>query len=78
MLSRVGSAARVRTTVALKLVEALDPQLLIVDLAMPGMNGVETTRQAFHLNRELKVILITLHNDRRLWTMRCLPARVGV
>lgn len=51
---------------ALKLVEALNPELLLVDLAMPGLNGVETTRRALSLRPRLKVIVITLHDDKRM------------
>ena len=51
---------------ALELVEALNPELLLVDLAMPGLNGVETTGRALSLRPRLKVIVITLHDDKRM------------
>jgi DNA-binding NarL/FixJ family response regulator len=51
---------------ALELVEALSPELLLVDLAMPGMNGIETTRRALFVRPRLEVIVITLHDDRRM------------
>lgn len=51
---------------ALELVEALSPDLLLVDLAMTGLNGIETTRKALFVRPRLKVIVITLHDDRRM------------
>jgi len=49
-----------RAETALRLIEedaAID--LLIVDYAMPGMNGIETVRQARRLRPGLKALLIT-------------------
>jgi len=48
--------------VALRLLESgLGIDLLVVDYAMPGINGVETIRRARHLRPGLKALLITGH-----------------
>lgn len=64
MLDLVGEAGS--GAAALELLEALDPDFMLVDLMMPGLNGIETTRHALSLRPRLKVIVITLHNDRRM------------
>jgi CheY-like chemotaxis protein len=44
---------------ALQLVRAGDPDVLLADLRMPGMDGMELMRKAKDLDPELPVILIT-------------------
>ena len=44
---------------ALQLVRAGDPDVLLADLRMPGMDGMELMRKARELDPELPVILIT-------------------
>jgi len=44
---------------ALQLVRAADPDVLLADLRMPGMDGMELMRKAKDLDPELPVVLIT-------------------
>ena len=44
---------------ALQLVRAGDPDVLLTDLKMPGMDGMELMRKAKEIDPELPVILIT-------------------
>jgi|WetSurMetagenome_2_1015567.scaffolds.fasta_scaffold22637_3 DNA-binding NtrC family response regulator len=46
-------------TEALQLVRAGDPDVLLADLRMPGMDGMELMRKAKEIDPELPVILIT-------------------
>ena len=48
---------------ALKMVRSEDPDLLLLDIIMPGMDGMEVLRQAKGLDRELPVVLITGYAD---------------
>ena len=48
---------------ALKMVRSEDPDLLLLDIIMPGMDGMELLRQAKDLDRELPVVLITGYAD---------------
>ena len=43
------------------LVERLKPDILIVDLMMPGLGGLEVTRQVVRRSRETKVIILSMH-----------------
>jgi len=44
---------------ALRLLEAAKPQLALVDLRMPGMDGVETARRLHAANPDLVIVLIS-------------------
>ena len=48
---------------ALKLVREGDPDVVLADLKMPGMDGMELMRKAREFNPELPVILITGYAD---------------
>ncbi len=43
---------------AIRLVEQLKPQLVILDLMMPGLNGLEVTRQ---IHERTRVIVLSMH-----------------
>jgi DNA-binding NarL/FixJ family response regulator len=45
---------------ALQLVDAVHPHLVLVDVRMPGMNGVETARRLSSAHPELVIVLISL------------------
>ena len=44
---------------ALTIVEQFSPDLIIVDLDMPNMNGLEFTRQVKEINPHFPVIMVT-------------------
>ena len=37
--------------------------LIIMDLGLPGMNGSEATKKIKTLNKEIKIVVLTSHND---------------
>ena len=47
----------------LQLIEAHKPDVVLVDLKLPGMDGDEVLRRARQLNPKMKVIVITAYND---------------
>jgi DNA-binding NarL/FixJ family response regulator len=47
---------------ALEQVAALRPDLVLMDLAMPGMNGLETTRQIKARPAAPRVVIMTLYD----------------
>lgn len=56
--AQVGEAASGRE--ALELVADLHPDLVLVDVRMPGMDGVETARRLAGVDPEATVVLISL------------------
>lgn len=48
---------------ALAAVAKLKPQVVIMDVAMPGMNGIEATRRIRELSPETAVLALTMHED---------------
>ena len=50
---------------AVALAASLAPHLLILDLGMPGMNGVETGRAVLQVRPRTRVLVYTGHEDQR-------------
>jgi two-component system response regulator NreC len=58
----VGEAADGRTVV--RLARELKPQVVIMDIAMPELNGIEATRQIVSEVPGVKIIALSMHADR--------------
>ncbi len=39
------------------------PDVVVIDITMPNLNGVEATRQIKKLNQEIKVLVLTVHDN---------------
>lgn len=50
---------------ALQLVQEHDPDMVIMDVAMPELNGIEATRQLTSELTNLRIIALSMHSDRR-------------
>lgn len=48
---------------ALRLVDAQPPDVLIVDLMMPGITGLEVTRQVAQRYPQVRIIILSMHAD---------------
>ncbi len=59
----VGEAEDGLTTI--KLVEELEPDVVIMDISMPELNGIEATRKISNDFPYAKVIMLSMHSDRR-------------
>jgi DNA-binding NarL/FixJ family response regulator len=51
---------------AIRLAEELKPEVIIMDLSMPGLNGIEATRAIRKTQPAVKVVLLTLHESAEL------------
>ncbi|MEC2077875.1 response regulator transcription factor [Metabacillus fastidiosus] len=50
-------------TEALEIVEKNNPDVIIMDINMPNMNGVEATKKLVEANPSVKVIILSIHDD---------------
>src|SRR3972149_4042667 len=41
----------------------LEPDIVIMDLAMPGMSGIEATRHIKQQNPDIKIMALTMHDS---------------
>ena len=48
---------------AIALVEQLRPDILVVDVMMPGVNGLEVTRQVSNRLPETRIVILSMHSD---------------
>lgn len=58
---------------AVRLAAAEKPEVVIMDIAMPHLNGVEATRQIVMRNPETAVVILSMHSDES-YVLRSLKA----
>ena len=58
----IGEAGNGRTIV--KMVEDLSPDVVLMDISMPQLNGIEATHQIKDLSGSTRVIALSMHADR--------------
>jgi DNA-binding NarL/FixJ family response regulator len=48
---------------ALRLVDESNPDVLILDVSLPGISGLEVTRQLRSRDNPIPIVILTVHND---------------
>lgn len=59
----VGEASNGRA--AIEMLDQCRPTVVVMDITMPDLNGVEATRQVLDQSPEARVIALSMHSDRR-------------
>ena len=59
----IAEAENGRKTV--RLVQKLHPNVVIMDVSMPDMNGIDATRKILEETPGVRVIALSMHSDRR-------------
>ena len=47
----------------LRLVERLHPNVLVLDLMMPGLGGLETARQVVRFSPRTRIVVLSMHSN---------------
>lgn len=51
---------------ALKIAKKISPDIVLMDLNMPGMGGIETARKMVKSHPQTRVLILTVHEDNEL------------
>jgi DNA-binding NarL/FixJ family response regulator len=51
---------------AINLAQSIKPEIIIMDVSMPGLNGLEATRIIRNILPSTKILLLTLHSSSEL------------
>lgn len=70
-LTVVGEASDGRETV--RLAEQLAPNVVVMDIAMPHLNGIEAARQIGTANPDIAIVILSMHSDES-YVIRALKA----
>ncbi len=58
---------------AIKIAKELRPQVVVMDCALPGMNGLQATRQIMESSPETAVLMLSMHTE-STWVRQAIEA----
>ena len=50
---------------AVELASEHNPDVIVMDVSMPDMNGIEATRQILKINPDIKIIALSMHSEKQ-------------
>jgi DNA-binding NarL/FixJ family response regulator len=50
----------------LKIVKEVEPHMIVLDISMPNLRGIEATRELKRTDPHVKVLMLTMHRDKEL------------
>jgi DNA-binding NarL/FixJ family response regulator len=48
----------------MEMAKSLNPDVIIMDISMPNMSGLQATKEIKRFNKEIRVVIFTMHSDR--------------
>ena len=63
-LEVIGEASNGLELLNLLNLSKLNPEMIILDISMPNLNGIEATRKIKGIYPDMKILILTIHNDR--------------
>ncbi len=60
---------------AVKLARSLQPQVIVMDCALPGMSGLQATRKILESSPNTLILMLSMHTERRWCGGRSTPVR---
>jgi len=58
---------------SVKLAKKLHPQVVVMDCALPGMNGLQATRQIMQESPDTSVLMLSMHTE-STWVRQAIEA----
>ena len=50
---------------AIEFAKSLEPDIVIMDISMPNLNGIEATKQIKQFNPEIQIVIYSMYSDKR-------------
>ena len=63
---------------AVRMAQELRPQVIVMDCALPGMNGLEATRRILAIAPKTAVLMLSMHSEETGCARRSPPAPAGI